>query len=260
MARASAPMKTPPAYAVTSVDHALRLAVVLQVEGPLTVSAAAERLGVARSTAHRLLQTLVYRDFAVQGEDRVYRAGPVLELSGRSPSDAARLRAAALAPMRVLVDTLGETCNLSVRIGTTVRFVASVECDQALRVGSREGMVFPAHTVTGGLVLLAALSPERVDALYAPERFADAADGPADRPDLRRLHADLRAVRRTGIAVNLERSERCLAAVGRAVLDADGDPVAAVSVSMPTVRYRKERVPELVAALGVAADAVTRGL
>ena len=257
MARASAPMKTPPAYAVTSVDHALRLAVVLQVEGPLTVSAAAERLGVARSTAHRLLQTLVYRDFAVQGEDRVYRAGPVLELSGRSPSDAARLRAAALEPLRVLVDTLGETCNLSVRIGTTVRFVASVECDQALRVGSREGMVFPAHTVTGGLVMLAALTPHRVDALYAPERFADRPD---DRPDLRRLHADLKAVRRTGIAVNLERSERGLAAILRAVLDADGDPIAAVSVSMPTVRYRKERVPEVVAALGAAADAVARGL
>lgn len=250
-------MKQPPTYAVTSVDHALRLAVVLQVEGPLTVSAAAERLGVARSTAHRLLQTLVYRDFAVQGEDRAYRAGPVLEISGRSASDAARLRAAALEPLRVLVDTLGETCNLSVRIGTTVRFLASVECDQALRVGSREGMVFPAHRVTGGLVLLAALSPERVDALYAPERFADRPD---ERPDLTRLHADLRAVRRTGIAVNLERSERGLAAVGRAVLDADGDPVAAVSVSMPTVRYRKEAVPDVIAALGVAAEAVTRAL
>jgi DNA-binding IclR family transcriptional regulator len=257
MARASVPMKQPPAYGVTSVDHALRLAVVLQVEGPLTVSAAADRLGVARSTAHRLLQTLVYRDFAVQGEDRTYRAGPVLEISGRSPSDAARLRAAAVEPLRVLVDTLGETCNLSVRIGTTVRFVASVECDQALRVGSREGMVFPAHTVTGGLILLAALSPERVDALYVPERFADR---PQDRPDLVRLQRELRAVRRTGVAVNLERSERGLAAVGRAVLDRQGDAVAAVSVSMPTVRYRRERVPDLVAALGATADAVTRSL
>lgn len=250
-------MKEPPAYAVTSVDHALRLAVALQVEGPLTVSAAAERLGVARSTAHRLLQTLVYRDFAVQAEDRSYRAGPVLEISGRSPSSAARLRSAALVPLAGVVDRLGETCNLAVRVGTTVRFLASLECEQALRVGSREGMVFPAHQVTGGLVLLAALSDERVDALYAAERFADR---PQDRPDLARLHADLRAVRRTGIAVNLERSERGLAAVGRAVLDRDGDPAAAVSVSMPTVRYRKERIPELVAALTVAAEAITRQL
>ena len=250
-------MKQPPAYAVTSVDHALRLAVVLQVEGPLTVSAAAERLGVARSTAHRLLRTLVYRDFAVQAEDRTYRAGPVLEISGRSTSDISRLRAAALEPLRVLVDSVEETCNVSVRVGTTVRFVASVECDRALRVGSREGMVFPAHQVTGGLVLLSALSPERVDALYSSQRFTDR---PQDLPDMNRLHADLRAVRRTGIAINLERSERGLAAVGRAVLDADGDAVAAVSVTMPTVRYRKDRVPEIVSALAVASEAVTAGL
>jgi DNA-binding IclR family transcriptional regulator len=261
-------MKRPPAYAVTSVDHALRLAVVLQVEGPLTVSAAAERLGVARSTAHRLLRTLVYRDFAVQAADRSYRAGPVLEISGRSTSNAARLRAAALDPLRELVDTLGETCSLSVRVGTTVRFLASIESGQALRVGSREGMVFPAHQVTGGLVLLAALSPERVDALYAAERVAGSPDrsnrpdhrNRPDPPDMARLHADLRATRRTGVAVNLERSERGLVALGVAVHDADGDPVAAVSVSMPTVRYRKDAVPEIVGALGAAAAAVTRNL
>ena len=69
-------MKNRPPYAITSVDHALRLAQVLQREGELTVSEAAERLGVARSTAHRLLAMLVYRDFAEQGPDRRYRAGP----------------------------------------------------------------------------------------------------------------------------------------------------------------------------------------
>ena len=77
------PLKTPPPYAIASVDHALRPAVMLQLEGGLTVSEVAERLGVARSTAHRLLAMLVYRDFAVQDEDRSYRAGPVLELSSR---------------------------------------------------------------------------------------------------------------------------------------------------------------------------------
>lgn len=256
-ARGVRSMKQPPAYAVTSVDHALRLAVILQLEGSLTVSAAAERLDVARSTAHRLLQTLVYRDFAVQADDRSYRAGPVLELSPRSTSEAARLREAALVPMRSLVDALDETANLAIRTGTTVRFLASVECSQALRVGSREGMVFPAHQVTGGLVMLAALSAEQVDALYAPERFADR---PEERPDLARLHADLRAVRRTGVALNLERSERGLVAIGRGVLDRDGDTVAAISVSMPRVRYRKERVPELLAALSSTSEAITRAL
>jgi DNA-binding IclR family transcriptional regulator len=250
-------LKEPPPYAVASVDHALRLAVMLQLEGPVTVSAAAERLGVARSTAHRLLSMLVYRDFAVQDEDRAYRAGPVLELATHANSDLGALRAASLGPLHQLADTLDETANLSVRTGTTCRFLLSAEGTQALRVSSREGMVFPAHEVTGGLIALAALSDEQVGSLYAEERFAGR---PGERPDMARLFEDLHAVRRSGVAVNLERSERGLAAVGVAVRDSTGGTVAAVSLSMPAVRYEPGRVGGIVAALNAAAKAISRAL
>ncbi|MFD8161418.1 helix-turn-helix domain-containing protein [Streptomyces malaysiensis] len=102
-------MKTPPTYAIASIDHALRLATMLQLEGSLRVAEAAERLGVAQSTAHRLLQMLVYRDFAVQDETRVYRAGPVLELAAHSLSRTALLRSVALPHMRGLVDAVEES-------------------------------------------------------------------------------------------------------------------------------------------------------
>ncbi|QPI53756.1 helix-turn-helix domain-containing protein [Streptomyces malaysiensis subsp. malaysiensis] len=102
-------MKTPPTYAIASIDHALRLATMLQLEGSLRVAEAAERLGVAQSTANRLLQMLVYRDFAVQDETRVYRAGPVLELAAHSLSRTALLRSVALPHMRGLVDAVEES-------------------------------------------------------------------------------------------------------------------------------------------------------
>lgn len=89
------PDKNPPAYAIASVDNALRLATILQLEGEISVADAAYRLGVARSTAHRLLQMLVYRDFAVQHSDRNYGAGPVLELAEYSQSATSRLRSVA---------------------------------------------------------------------------------------------------------------------------------------------------------------------
>lgn len=251
------PLKEPPAYAVASVDHALRLAVMLQMEGPVTVSAAADRLGVARSTAHRLLSMLVYRDFAVQDEDRSYRAGPVLELAAHANSGLGTLREASLGPLRQLADTVDETANLSVRTGTSCRFLLSVEGSQALRVSSREGMVFPAHEVTGGLIALAALSDRQVEDLYAPDRFAGR---PGQRPDMAQLSQDLRAVRRSGVAVNLERSERGVAAVGVAVHDAAGATIAAVSLSMPTVRYEPERVGAIVTALNAASKAISRRL
>lgn len=249
--------KRRPSYAITSVDHALRLAAVLQLEGRLTVSDAAERLEVARSTAHRLLAMLVYRDFAVQDEDRTYRPGPVLELAAHSHSGTSRLRAAALPHMEELVDVVGESSNLMIRTGDTARFIASVECQQALRVGNREGMVFPAHRVSGGLVLLAELGREQLEALYAPERYADR---PEDRPDLARLHRDLAKVRSNGFALNEGRSERGVVAVGRPVRGADGEALAGLSISMPSVRYTPQQLTSLVAAIGFAARAIENDL
>src|SRR5215469_4887760 len=187
------PLKTPPPYAIASVDHALRVAAMLQLEGGLTVSEVASRLGVARSTAHRLLAMLVYRDFAVQDENRLYRAGPVLELAAHSQSRVSSLRAAALPYLVKLADLLNETVNLAIRTGDTTRFIASVECRQALRVGSREGMVFPAHRTTAGLLLLAELPDPELAEVYAEHRYADR---PGERPDLPRLRAELARVRR----------------------------------------------------------------
>lgn len=250
-------MKQPPPYAVTSVDHALHIATMLQLEGRLTVSEAAERLGIARSTAHRLLAMLVYRDFAVQDESRVYHAGPVLELAAHSRSEASRLRAVAMPHLQQLVDVLSESANLIVRAGDTARFIASVECDQALRVGNREGMVFPAHRVSGGMVLLADLDAEQLAALYAEERYVER---PGERPDLARLRRDLARVRKQGFSLNDGRSERGVVAVGRPVRRADGSAAAGLSVSVPSVRYDRRELPALVRALGQAAEAVETDL
>lgn len=249
--------KIPPPYAIASVDHALRAATMLQLESGLTVSQLAERLGVARSTAHRLLAMLVFRDFAVQDDDRTYRAGPVLELAVRSQSPVSALRVAALPHLRRLADLLGETTNLTIRTGDTVRFIASAECVRALRVGSREGMVFPAHRTTAGLLLLAELGPAQLDDVYADERYRE---HPDERPDLAALRAELARIRRSGYVVNKERSERGLVAVGVLVRDDAATGIAGLSVSMPSVRYDPRRLRELVTTLSLAAQAIEADL
>jgi len=266
--------KTRPAYAIDSVDHALRLAAMLQLEGALTVSEAADRLGVARSTAHRVLAMLVYRDFAVQGADRRYHAGPVLELATHSRSLTARLRAVSLPHLEGLVAVLGESANLMIRTGDRVRFIASAESTQALRVEQREGMVFPAHLVTGGLVLLAEAGEAEVDALYAAGPGGGGGDAVSvggtgsvggagsagGGPDLRWLRAELRRVKSRGYAVNRETSEKGVTAVGRAVRDESGAAVAAVSISMPSARYAATDLPRITGALAVAARAIEADL
>lgn len=217
---------------------------------------AAARLGVARSTAHRLLAMLVHRDFAVQSADRGYRAGPVLELAGNSPSETSALRAA-LGPMQDLVALVGETVNLTIRTGDTARFIASVESPQALRVGSREGMVFPAHRVTGGQILLAELRDAEVEELYSVDRYAGRE---TERPDVPRLLRTLARIRTRGLAVNRGLSEKGVVAVGRAVRDSSGSAIAGLSISMPAVRYDPEQLPRLDATLRLAISSVPAGM
>src|SRR4051794_17096800 len=200
-------VKNRPPYAIASVDAALLLATLLQQEGPMRITDAAQRLGVSRSTAHRLLGMLVYRDFAEQLPDRRYGPGPLMRGGALPQEPVARLREAALPHLHRLVDELGETANLMVLAGADVRFVATVECDQVLRVGDRTGRTLPAHLVSGGKALLAALPPEGLDDVLRT----------LDVEDSYRLQRELRTVRRRGFAVNDQGTETGLTAVGAAV-------------------------------------------
>jgi IclR family acetate operon transcriptional repressor len=240
-------MKNQPTYAIASVDNALHLAQLLQQEGSLSVSESAELLGVARSTAHRLLTMLVYRDFAEQGPDRRYRPGRVLVPA--ATTSALTLRRAALPALQELVDRVNETASLEVLNGTDARFVESIECRHALRVGNRSGKVFPAHQVAGGKAMLAALSAQELSRLYQESDI-----------DLVRLRKQLALVRARGYAVNDQESEDGVTAVGVVVLGADGEPAAAVALGVPSVRFRRTAVAGWLPPLQTAAANISAAL
>ena len=243
-------MKNKPAYGIASVDSALLLASLLQQEGAMRVTGVAARLGVSVSTAHRLLGMLVYRDFAEQLPDRRYAAGPVLRRGPVQQASVAALREVALPHLRRLVDAVGETANVMVLAGPDVRFVATVESGQVLRVGDRTGRTLPAHLSSGGKAVLATLGAEELAAVLEPLDDAAAA----------RVERELRAVRRRGFAVNDQDTEAGLIAVGVAVPPAGGFSCAALSLAAPTARYSRDRLPVWGAALAEAAGAVARDL
>jgi DNA-binding IclR family transcriptional regulator len=239
-------VKNRPAYGIDSVDHALHLAMLLVTEGPLGVTDAARRLGVARSTAHRLLAMLVYREFAEQDADRRYSAGPMLRPA--TPDEpSARLRRLVLPHLRALTEQVGETTNLMVLEADRARFVVTVECDRVLRVGDREGRTLPAHLASGSKALLAGRPPLEVATLYA-DRLPAA--------ELAALQRELVRVRRRGFAVNDRRTEAGVTAIGRAVAGTG----AAVSIALPTARFRRDLIPGWAAALTAATDRIEREL
>ena len=256
-------MKNRPPYPLESVDNALRMLHVLRDQGRTGVSDAAAELGIGRSTAHRLLAMLVYRDFAVKDDDHTYRPGPALSAPRLTGRPLRRLRTALQPHMETLCERAGETVNLVVRVGTQTRFLASVESAQLLHVGDRQGTILPAWRASGGKALLAELPDEQVLDLFRRDADradrgdrgdrgdgADRAGGAGGMTDQERagLLAELRAVRRRGYAENLEGTEAGVSAVGMCVRRGAA-AVAALSIAVPTVRYTPAAARFLVAEL-----------
>jgi IclR family acetate operon transcriptional repressor len=227
-----------------SVDNALRLLLRLRQDGVLRVTQVADELGVAPSTAHRLLASLRHRGFVVQDAGRAYRPGPACAELG-SAAYVLGLAPLVRDQLERLNAEVGETVHLMVRTGRQVRFIDGVEGTQVLRVGARTGMVLPAHRTSGGKALLAELPGEAVAALYH--------DG---EPSVDALRRELATTRRRGYGLNVEESERGVVALGVAVHDAAGRAVAAVTVAAPTARFRRQDLVGVLPALRATADAI----
>lgn len=244
-------MRNSTGHSVAAIDHALEVLLLLSERQQLRVVDVAAELGVARSTAHRLLSTLQKHEFAVQDAHKAYRPGPVIAHIGLSRTPNADLRAALHPVLERLNREVDETCHLVVLEGNGARFIDCVESDHVLRTGSRLGMLLPAHTNSAGKALLAELPPDVFGSLYP--RGVPSPPGAGMRAR-RLLQRELAEIRRRGYATNFEESTQGITAVGACVRDSAGRAVAAVAIACPTARCPRQRVPGLARALVVACD------
>lgn len=240
-----------PQYPVESVDNALKLLWLLSVQPSLRLTDASQYLGVASSTAHRLLAMLQYRGFVRQDlATRAYVAGPTLDRLAFSLLRRLDIRGQARPVLERLNELSGETVHLGVlEDGAQVRFLDSLESPSAVRVASRAGRSMPAHCTSTGKAMLAGLSDEQLLALYPQEELLRLT--PRSVGTRSELFRELDAVRKRGYAVSNEESEDGVCSVAVAVVGAP-TPVA-VNISVPVSRMNARRRKELAA---MAAGAV----
>jgi DNA-binding IclR family transcriptional regulator len=225
-----------PAYPITSVDNALRLIRLFNDRDTLRLTDACSYLGVAHSTAHRLLAMLIHHGFVQQDpQSRTYRPGPTLLEIGLKVVEKSDVRTKARPMLTSLVDQFNETVHLMTLEGTQVRYIDAAEGSRTLRVVPRTGTLLPAHCTSGGKALLADLPDERIRALYAdPASLVVKTDRSVS--SLPSLIAALEEVRANGYATNYEESEDGVGSVAIALRDSSGIARAAVAVAVPTSR------------------------
>lgn len=244
-----------PSYPVRSVAKALEILLLLRDHETIGVSEASRRLGIARSTAHRLLSMLEHYDFAQRDiRTRGYQCGPALVGVGLTAVLHLDIRRRARPHMERLAAEVQETVTLMGLEGAQVRFLDCVESPRTIRVAARTGLVRPAHCTSAGKAMLADLAPDELDKLYPDETLPALTDRSVGSRSA--LLSVLDEVRATGYATNLGESDAGLVAVGVAIPDVAGSPRAGLGIAAPEARL----APQQIARIGVAARRAARAI
>ncbi len=245
---------------LSSVRNAARLmAAFTPSDRDLGVSELAVRLGLAKSTVHRLLTTLSLEHFverdATTGR---YRLGLKLYELGTIVADHLDIHEVVEAPIEELRDRTGETVHVAILDGTSVVYIARRESPHPLTMLRRVGHRNDAHCTSTGKVLLAALTRDERDALLDLYPFPVHTERTIR--DRVALEAELDRIRERGFAENVGESEIGAHSVAAPIRDASGRVVAAISAAGPALRFTPESTRRITVETLRVAEAISMRL
>jgi len=244
-------------YTVDAAAKALELLNAFSFREPrLSLAELAERTGIPRATAFRLMSTLEQSGFVVKHHG-AYQLGIKCFVLGNIVAGGLDLRETAHPHLVALRDATRETTQLAILDHWQVVYL-----DRILGpfptgfMRSRAGAILPAYCTGLGKALLAYRPEAEVAAWAATQKFA--ALTPRTITSAKRLLKALRIVRERGYAVDdqeREKGVRCLAAPVR---NHTGDVVAAISIAGPIDRMpQRLEGSDLAEAVTAAARAIS---
>lgn len=219
----------------------------------------AQAFGLARSNAHRTLQTLVECGWAIQDPSTsAYRPSLRLFELGALVEGAMNLKALVRPSLAELARSAGETIHLTVLEGSEIVYLDKFDSPLPVAAYSRIGGRAPAYCVASGKALLAALGHHAVSlrALFGTLT-------PHTRhtlTDFDDLQTDLARARKCGWAENREEWRLGVCGLGAPIFNARGEPVAAVGMSVPSIRFTRVQARALVQQLTLCAGQASRAL
>lgn len=212
----------------------------------------ANRINLPRSTVQRIVAALQAEQFVIAASNGGgFRLGPGVGVL----ADAARYNIVEQCRLLLteLTQATGETADLSVMRGGGMIFLDQVPGIHRLRTVSSVGEVFPLTTTANGRACLAAIGEEEARDLIVEEWRRRQING-----DINEFNQLLEAVRKTGLAYDLDDHTNGISAIGIAFKDMSGD-LHAISVPVPSTRFQAER-ENIETAIRKTAEHVTKML
>ena len=220
----------------------------------MTLTEMGQAVGVTRSAVFRIAYTLEQLGFlAHDPRTRTYTLGPQVLRLGYGYLASRDLVEVALPQLEALRDRTGWSAHLGVLEGREVTYLARLPTRRSLSSVVQVGARLPAHATTMGRVLLAALPPDDLRALYAGADLAP--HGPNTPTTLAALLAQAERDRAAGFAAHIAGFEAGVASVAAPLRDVSGATVAAINLSTVALLTSDEELRGPLAAEVTAAAA-----
>jgi|EndMetStandDraft_5_1072996.scaffolds.fasta_scaffold331811_1 IclR family acetate operon transcriptional repressor len=242
-----------------SVKSVLRIIEAVATSPEIGVSDLSRQLQQPKTTVQRGLMTLHEAGWIRPTNEprRRWKITSKLFMLSRSAETEARLRRAALPIMQSLRDETQETTHLMVREERHLVLIERVDSPLALRTVRDLGSRSPLHTSANGKAYLAHLSAREQED-YLNGKLSALTENSKTDPDL--IRKDLAQIRKLGYATNVGELDLHVHAVAAPVMNQEGRPIAALSISCPSSRLPIEKMPVFGEKVIAAARTVTMRL
>jgi IclR family acetate operon transcriptional repressor len=238
------------------ISKVLRILEAIQeASSGLGLKAISDLTSINKSTAHRFLKHLERENYLIRTEDGAYLIGPRFWQMTAHVNHRATLQAVARPILWDLWKATQETVNLAVLDRETVLYGDVIESPHEFRLASRVGTRRPLHATALGKVLTAFLPEEQKQNILKTITFQ--ASTPKTIMNLVQFRQELEKIHQQGYAVDDEEAVTGARCVSAPILDAEGLPIAAISVSGPVTRVTANQVPALAGAVTSAARAIS---
>lgn len=225
----------------------------------LSLTDVSQRVGLAPSTAHRLLSTLEKMGYVFQAGDLgLWYVGLQSFTVGSSFLTARDWVAQSHPGMRRLMEQAGETANLAILDGTEAVFIDQVQCHETMRTIVRLGSRVPLHASGVGKAIFATLPDEQIDAILKVRGLPRITENTITAPET--MWASLRVIRQRGYSFDDEEhlvGTRCVASP---IYDEHGEGLGAISLAGPISRLPDMRIKQLGPIVAHIAEEISRRL
>ena len=227
-------------------------------EPELGVTDLAERLGIANSTVHRLLTTLMSEGFITKDrQTNLYRLGASILALGNIVQSKLRLNEVAQPVLETLVQQSKETAHVGILKRHDVIYLNKIECSHPVRLLSHAGKRNPVHCTSSGQVLLAFQSPQKIEAFLQHRREPYTRKTITDRKAFRNL---LNRIKKQGYSLSIEELHEGVSSIAAPIRNMNGHVVASVTIAGPVQRINNHTIPNLIKLVMHAGDEITERL